>query len=259
MYFSLKSKLYQKVKRFAKLRSLLPLKINSLTSIYDVVNVSGLEFVILRESLDMREFLVNESFVEHSFVLENSNPLRFLDVGCHIGTWSIYFASKGVETIGVDAAPELLTCLRASLQLNNFTSITLNEIVGPASSNLIFTRGQNSLTGSATRTASQVNGTGPMSLPKLLRDFSPDFVKLDIEGLDVECVLETPKNLLKQLRYLVIELESNGFMNSELISKLRTAGLHPLGFFDLGKKFHDPANISELKVIGNLHFRKLEN
>jgi len=258
VYSKTKSILYKQIKRFPKFRQLLPLKINNINSMYDVVSTGGLQFVILRESLDMRELLVSEDFVEHGFVLRNTTPRRFLDLGCHIGSWSIYFASKGVDIIGVDANQDLLTCLRASLQLNDSVGTVFSEVVGPSTSKVKFALGQNSLTGSASKTLNPIDGITPISLPKLLERFSPDFLKLDIEGLDLECVLETPQHLLKHLKYLVVELDSSGAQVRDLITHLGAAELYPIGFFDLRRNFYNPESIIKLKLMGNLHFMQRE-
>lgn len=259
MYYVIKSKAYQQIRRFPKLLRFLPLKINKLGSRYSVVSVGKLEFVILRDFLEMREFLVNEDFAEHRFVLQHSSPLRLLDLGCHIGTWSIYFASKGIEVIGVDANSDVLRCLRASLQLNNSSGKILNKIVSPAGTKVIFRPGSNSLTGSATRVTSTEYGDKPIDLPTLIARFSPDFVKLDLEGLDIDCVLEVPRHLLLQLNYLVIELNSNDTKITKLISHLRAADLYPIGFFDLKRKFYSYANFLHLNSMGNLHFKQEVN
>ncbi len=85
VYRSARARLYEQVKKFRRLRQALPLIINKLDGLHNIVRVGEFEFVILRNVLDMRQSLVYEDFAEHGFVLKHVNPVRLLDIGCNIG------------------------------------------------------------------------------------------------------------------------------------------------------------------------------
>ena len=254
MYRSARSRICELVKKFPMLIKVLPLKINEIDGIHDIARVRDLEFVIIRNVLDMRESLVIEDFAKHNFLLEHLTPARFLDIGCHIGTWSLFFDSKDIEVVSVDANAELVTCLQASMMLNGFNGMVLHSIVGPSSIQTVFVPGVTSLTGSAKRVEGNEIGISSTTLQSLLSQFSPDFVKMDIEGWDIDCILETSCNFLKRVKYFVLELGTNDEKISKLIDHLENAGLRPVGFFSLSKKYYDVDEIKKLQLLGNLHF-----
>ena len=61
---SVGSRVYELVKKFPRLMKVISLEICKLDGIHDIVCVRDLEFVILHNNLDMKEFLVFQDFVE---------------------------------------------------------------------------------------------------------------------------------------------------------------------------------------------------
>ncbi|WP_406696106.1 FkbM family methyltransferase [Singulisphaera sp. Ch08] len=145
---------------------------------------------------------------------------RVLDLGTHIGTFTLAAAALGYEVMGVEASPQNVSLLRASLQKNRFGRVHLvNAAVSDRSGTLEFSpAGPYGYVGAAGV------GRSSVSIPALRVDDllaergwdRVDFLKMDIEGSEIAGLQGMPR-LLSASNAPTVFVESNG---------------HTLRFFD---------------------------
>lgn len=154
--------------------------------------------------------------------LQASTPRggRVLDLGTHVGTFTLAAAALGYEVIGVEASPQNASLLRASLQYNGFDRVHLvNAAVSDRPGTLEFSQaGPYGHVGAPD--AGQTSVSVPaLSIDDLLAERGwdrVDFLKMDIEGSEIAGLKGMPR-LLSAPDAPTIFVESNG---------------HTLRFFD---------------------------
>jgi len=161
----------------------------------------------------------------------------FLDVGAHVGRWSLRLAAKAQRVIAVEANPATAAALRYHLAINEVGNVTVLELAAwdePAQ--LALFDGNAKVNGGSTRVleAGPVDGVMPdvpltsaRPLDYVLTDEDRlDLVKLDVEGADLRA-LEGMRDTLGRLRpVLFIEDHSiyGYYEYAELAAKLDDLG-----------------------------------
>jgi FkbM family methyltransferase len=130
-----------------------------------------------------------------------------LDVGAHVGRWSIRMAAKASMVIAVEANPHTAATLRRHLAMNDVGNVTVIEVAAWDSETRLLLEDPNGrLDGGGTRTLPSANGDDrTVRAARLDRDLGPlvadcgrlDLVKLDVEGADLHA-LRGMAGLLKQ-------------------------------------------------------------
>lgn len=138
---------------------------------------------------------------------------RVLDLGAHIGTFSLYAASLGYEVVAVEASPFNTALLRASVMENGFATMrVVQAAISHQSGTLEFLVGgpygyvKNAFNDSPTISVAA------LTVDELLSQVgwdTVDFIKMDIEGSEVKAVMGMPQ-LLSRDHAPVILFESNG-------------------------------------------------
>jgi FkbM family methyltransferase len=137
----------------------------------------------------------------------------FLDVGAHVGHWSLRLAGKASRVVAVEANPETASTLRRNIAINDITNVDVVDLAAwdeRAWLSLDDPNGQSA--GGSTRTLpldvggwTEDNGTPLIQADRL--DEQPeltgldrlDLVKLDVEGADIHA-LRGMAGLLERFR-----------------------------------------------------------
>jgi FkbM family methyltransferase len=118
----------------------------------------------------------------------------FVDVGAHVGRWSLRLAAKASRVVAVEANPATAAVLRAHLALNDISNVEVVEVAAwDSETQLMLADPNGKVTGGSTRaTADTIEGeyvTVPARpLDAVLSEITPDLVKLDVEGADLHAI-----------------------------------------------------------------------
>jgi FkbM family methyltransferase len=158
----------------------------------------------------------------------------FLDLGAHIGYYSLLAASRGNPVIAVEPMPRAAGLLRKSVGLNESAlNIRLEQCVVAPSSGEAIMQAVAGNTGAAHRLEHETDeptfSIEARSLPDILAGVWPEMVKLDIEG-DEYRVLESCPELLEHAQVVICEVcehhlrRNSGVGAAELKGLLEAAG-----------------------------------
>lgn len=180
------------------------------------IKVNGCRFYCRRRYEDYSHILTHENWLlELAKNLLKSGDI-FIDVGCHVGKYSIFLANYvGPEgkVFAIDANPENIRAIKKNAELNEFANIAIiNTAVADTDGerNFYLSRwsGQGSLIQSDARKESVVMTTA--TLDTLLWSIDKiDLIKMDIEGTELEAI-KGAKLTLKKTRKLIIECHNEG-------------------------------------------------
>jgi FkbM family methyltransferase len=122
----------------------------------------------------------------------------FLDVGAHVGHWSLRLASKASRVIAVEANPVTASTLRRNIAMNDLGGkISVNEIAAwDEGAMLRLEDPYNQVAGGSTRVLplrdGPLNGDGVVMAARLDEVLASvdrlDLVKLDVEGADIHAI-----------------------------------------------------------------------
>jgi FkbM family methyltransferase len=139
---------------------------------------------------------------------------RVLDLGAHIGTFSLFAATLGYPVVSVEASPRNAALLRHSARKNGFTALRVVQVaVSDQAGELEFIQaGPYSLVSNPGMSNPTIS-VSAVTVDKLLDDVGwdrVDFVKMDIEGSEV-AALRGMSRLLSREDAPAILYESNGY------------------------------------------------
>lgn len=191
----------------------------------DIVASDGLKWVIGRgthDSLTVNHEMEPAGHSIHDYICSQFTAGRvFLDIGAHVGHYTVRAAARGCQVYAVEANPEAAAQLRLNLYLNNLSRLVtvwavaawdviqpLDYAIAPGSYQL--RNGSASL--ASPESNSEAMGVTVMGTPldELLdRVDRVDVVKMDVEGADIH-VIHGMTASLARLRPLLI-FESHWF------------------------------------------------
>ena len=157
-----------------------------------------------------------------------------LDVGAHVGHWTLRLAGKASKVTAVEANPATAATLRRHLAMNDIGNVTVVELAAwDCGTRLRLDDPAGQVEGGSTRVLAATNGEGGTvpagrldQLPELADIGRLDLVKLDVEGADLHA-LRGMKGLLERYRpVLFIEDHSvyGYFERADLEATLREFG-----------------------------------
>jgi FkbM family methyltransferase len=137
----------------------------------------------------------------------------FVDVGAHLGTYTIWACEAGAHVLAVEASDEMAEYLRQNLSLNGLDVEVWNVAVGAQP-------GRVSLTGAdqSRRAIGEPTGAGDVemrTLDSLVGDRHVAGLKIDVEGAE-RLVLDGARDLLSSGRVDLIQLEWNDMSQATL-------------------------------------------
>ena len=183
-------------------------------------------------------------FEEMAFTLHALRPGdRFVDVGAHIGAFSILAAgAAGARALAVEPVPASFAHLQDNIHLNGLSGMVhaLNLGIASKAGRLTFTTGKGAANGvvpansSATHFASTVE-VDVLPLDALTADFPPTILKIDVEGYEHEVIAGAARTLADPgLLAILIELRGHGArygFDEDLIHRtLLDAGFQPYAY-----------------------------
>ena len=159
-------------------------------------------------------------FEEMAFTLHALRPGdRFVDVGAHIGAFSILAAGAvGARALAIEPVPASFAHLQDNIHLNGLSGMVhaLNVGIAAQAGRLTFTTGKGAANGvvpahsSATHFASTVE-VDVLPLDALTADFPPTLLKIDVEGYEHEVIAGAARTLADPgLLAILIELRGHG-------------------------------------------------
>jgi len=137
---------------------------------------------------------------------------RILDIGAHVGTFSLAAAAVGALCLAIEASPENAALLRASAARNGFTNITVVEAVASDSPGQIRFHAHGPWGQVALADDEMAVTTAAVSLADLLGTLSWSplaFVKMDVEGWELQ-VLKGMTDVLADASAPPLLYECNG-------------------------------------------------
>jgi FkbM family methyltransferase len=141
-------------------------------------------------------------------LLGHDRPV-FLDVGAHVGRWTVRLSGQAAQVIAVEANPETVEQLRRNIALNNLLNITVLGVAAWDSQTTLYLSDPNcKATGGSTRTLESGDGPEATAMPlDDLLDGIPaiTLVKLDVEGADLHALRGMAKTLARTRPVLFIE------------------------------------------------------
>lgn len=112
----------------------------------------------------------------------------FLDIGAHVGIWTIRMAGQARKVISVEANPDAADVLRKNIELNGFENVTVLEAAAWDSDQLLrLDDPSDRICAGTNRVLPAWNGTvRGQKLDDLLKDEGEiTFLKMDVEGADL--------------------------------------------------------------------------
>jgi len=206
----------------------------------------------------------HEIFLEeiYDFPTEKRNPV-ILDCGANIGISIFYFKQKFPESkiIAYEADPAIFTIAQNNILNNKLSGVELhNKAIWSLETTVQFN--SEGADGGRINIGSDRNliDVQTVSLSSILRDHSFDFIKIDIEGAEVEALKDCDE-YLPRLRYVFVEFHSFIKRRQELgslISRFELNGfrvhVHPP--FTSKKPFHGAQERDGMDMQLNLFFWK---
>lgn len=140
-----------------------------------------------------------------------------LDVGAHVGHWTLRLAGKAKHVIAVEANPETATILRRNIAINDIDNVHVMELAAwNERGSLTLSDPNQHRAGGSTRTIpgeDDSGQSGAVSVPALPLDEMPslktlerlDLIKLDVEGADVRALRGMSKTIRRFKPTLFVE------------------------------------------------------
>jgi FkbM family methyltransferase len=131
----------------------------------------------------------------------------FVDVGAHVGRWSLRLAGKASRVIAVEANPATAAVLRAHIALNQVRNVSVVECAAwDSETRLTLDSPHGKVTSGSTRVVTGAAGAvAARPLDDVLADVIPDLIKLDVEGADLHAVRGMADTLARAKPTLFIE------------------------------------------------------
>jgi FkbM family methyltransferase len=186
---------------------------------------------------------------------------RVVDLGAHIGTFSLYAATNGYEVISVEASPRNAALLNASMLRNGFEKM---KIVSAAVSDhlgslVFFEDGPRGAIANPIMNDYRAVTVPAVTVDSLLSDFDlehVDLIKMDIEGSEVKAI-QGMLGLLSSEKAPCLLFESNGHTLNffgmsprDLISSLEAFDYKCYHFY-AGKLFPISADDIQLECVAD--------
>jgi FkbM family methyltransferase len=129
----------------------------------------------------------------------------FVDVGAHVGRWSLRLAGKASRVISVEANPATAAVLRAHIALNEVGNVDVVECAAWDSETRMALEDPNGkVTGGSTRVV-EGDTVAARPLDDVLAGVTPDLIKLDVEGADLHALRGMAGTLARAKPTLFIE------------------------------------------------------
>lgn len=158
----------------------------------------------------------------------------FVDVGANIGLYSVYAGARGARVLAIEPGPENIFTLIRNVQLNNLShQINLCfSPIGHRDGELVLIQQSTMEPGGARLTALHRQDDAVISWQSSIRtldslcaeqDFWPDFLKVDIDGNEIELVRGAEK-VIRRAKQILLETDIEGPEFRNLLALLEALG-----------------------------------
>ena len=186
----------------------------------------------IMDSIPLTEVWTYQIYNPNEFDLHKEDIV--VDIGAHIGTFSVYAASKSPQGCVYSYEPvvENFDFLKRNIKLNNLTNVI------PINKGVFRSRGQVKVYSSSSLATYSVYGKGKgtryvkvIGLKDVFTDNSLkkiDFLKLDCEGAEYEILFNTPKEYIDKINKIVLEYHEGDpikYSHHDLLNFLRNHNL----------------------------------
>jgi len=179
----------------------------------------------LQEWKDGKPFTQNKCLLKFLQYCETQSKKfnTVIDVGAWCGTWAKALEPISKRVVAFEPDPIHFECLTRNCTIN---CAARNQAVGAEHKTI-------SLTKDDFTQAKRVEGSGNTTMITLdsLDESKVDMIKIDVEGYEME-VLKGASNILKQVKFLMIELNNNtkkyGSNNADVERHIRSLGFKEL-------------------------------
>ena len=189
-------------------------------------SINGFKVILRKGSNDFSMFCLPREEEIVNYVKINDNE-TFVDVGANVGAYSLKIASdyksKGIKVIAIEAHPANYKALCKNIDINKFTNIhAINKAVSDHKGIVTMYERKNLkriipewYTIHETFSGHQLDKRYSIevesdTLDAILDNYKVDFIKIDIEGAEVEA-LKGATNTLDRLRKIIVEIHENNF------------------------------------------------
>ena len=206
----------------------------------------------------------------------NKNNILFVDCGCNYGFYSFYAASLSERNkiISIEASKKTLDEFIKNLNLNNFKNINFfnNSVSNSIDENISFYESKNDWESSQTHSDFKLSSeyqVKSITIDKLLKDYYLNdyvvFIKIDIEGNEINALKGALEVIKKADPLIIIEFSKYSFENVDNIDYLKNFLInYEYSIFDTNSKKITLDNILNMlnklkkryKTIGNYYLIK---
>jgi FkbM family methyltransferase len=158
-----------------------------------------------------------DEFEDMAFVLHLLRPNDlFVDVGANVGSYTILASGTSrARTIAVEPLPATFARLRRNVRYNDLDDLVLlyNSGIGDSETTLKFTSTLGTVNHVVAEAETEIDSVEVPVLPmdKLLDDYQPLCIKIDVEGYEQKVIDGAASTLRKQsLRAVLMELNGSG-------------------------------------------------
>lgn len=178
--------------------------------------------VVVREIWCENVYEVNEGSFDDTNVV--------VDLGANIGAFTLYAASLGAQkVIAVEPEKHNMELLKENLNLNKVVlgtcevSLDARGVGGSNRQAQIFNKHGDSFVVENSTTAGDMHPIEIVTLDQLFKDHKLEFVdvlKIDIEGMEGEVILNASQSTMDLCRYISIEYDRNSDDLGKIVEKL---------------------------------------
>lgn len=154
----------------------------------------------------------------HDISLIIPTRAKILDIGANIGNHLVYFAKfcRNVHITPFEVNPVALSMLKVNIELNNIEAQINGEFLGIALGqregfvNLVNeNRIANNLGAASFNVTNNKQGFPMQALDQINLGVDPDFIKIDVEGMEIAVLLGAEKTILHSRPPLYVEVSQN--------------------------------------------------
>lgn len=188
----------------------------------------------------------------------------FVDVGSNVGSYTLLASGvKNASSISFEPSIDAFNRLNKNIQINKlFDKVnTFNAAVGNKDGIMKFTKNNNLTNHILTEKddTSEYEEVKIISLDTILKNYSPNIIKIDVEGFELSVLNGALETLRKKSLHSII-METNGsnnrygFSNNDLISILEKNGFEAFCYKPFSRKLIHIERINQKSDTGNTIF-----
>lgn len=202
----------------------------------------------------IREIWIDRLYTPRGFRIKRNYTI--VDLGAHIGCFSIYAARKARKgrVIAVEPDPANYSSLVENKEMNSASNISACNaaVTSKDGTALLFHHGTDSGAHSLQQslaTDSEAISVPAVTLKRLMVDFDInhiDFLKIDVEGSERDILLGCPPETLERMRRIVLECHDRAYEGPQPLSEMIAGYLRSNGYAVTSRPLHPDAGLSML-------------